>query len=91
MTLARPELVVGLAGGVSDGADVEAAGVAQGVLLLEVPARRRLREGPSAMPLAQPLTTCDEATIAPLAGSPGTETPYSVSMPITRRTLMRSA
>ena len=45
-------------------------------------------DGPSAIPLAQPFTTCDEATIAPLAGSPGTETPYSVSMPITRRVVM---
>jgi hypothetical protein len=40
------------------------------------------------MPLAQPVTTCDEATMAPLAGSPGTDTPYSVSMPITRRVVM---
>ena len=27
----------------------------------------------------------------PLAGSPGTETPYSVSMPITRRVVMSGA
>jgi hypothetical protein len=52
---------------------------------------RLLRAGPSAMPLAQPLTTWLEATMAPLAGCPGTETPYSVSMPITRRVVMRPA
>jgi hypothetical protein len=40
------------------------------------------------MPLAQPFTTWEEASIAPLAGSPGTETPYSVSMPMTRRVVM---
>jgi hypothetical protein len=43
------------------------------------------------MPLAQPLTTWLEATMAPLAGWPGTETPYSVSMPMTRRVVMRPA
>src|SRR6266702_298219 len=34
------------------------------------------------------LTTCEEVTIAFAPGCPGTEIPYSVSMPITRRTLM---
>src|ERR1039457_2829776 len=34
------------------------------------------------------LTTCDEVTIALAPGWPGTEMPYSVSVPMTRRTLM---
>src|ERR1035438_7513640 len=34
------------------------------------------------------LTTCDEVTIALAPGWPGTEMPYSVSVPMTRRTLI---
>ena len=33
-------------------------------------------------------TTCPDSSIGFAAGSPGTEMPYSVSMPITRRTVM---
>src|SRR5690606_30016610 len=36
------------------------------------------------------LTTCEEVTIALAPGCPGTAMPYSVSMPITRRTVMRT-
>jgi hypothetical protein len=37
------------------------------------------------------LTTWDEVTMAFAPGWPGTAMPYSVSMPITRRTLMLKA
>jgi hypothetical protein len=37
---------------------------------------------------AYALTTCPESSIGLALGSPGTEMPYSVSMPITRRTVM---
>jgi hypothetical protein len=37
------------------------------------------------------LTICDDASIALVEGWLGTEMPYSVSMPITRRTLMNPA
>ena len=68
---------------------VEAAGVPQRVLLLEVPAgaprpRRRVAAWYA-------LTIWDEVTIALAPGCPGTEMPYSVSVPITRRTLISPA
>ncbi|GAA1535406.1 hypothetical protein GCM10009788_42750 [Nocardioides humi] len=37
------------------------------------------------------MTTCDDATIGLAVGWPWTEMPYSTSVPITRRTLMRPA
>src|SRR4051794_10400531 len=40
-----------------------------------------------AVAAAYALTTCDDASMAFAVGCPGTEMPYSVSMPITRLTL----
>ena len=65
--------------------EVEAAGVAQRRLLLEVPARparrRRLGHRPGVHHLAGQV-------IGFAVGCPGTEMPYSTSVPMTRRTLM---
>src|SRR4029450_13470994 len=48
---------------------------------------RRVR----AVAAAYALTTCEEVSMALAAGCPGTEMPYSVSVPITRHTLMGRA
>ena len=63
---------------------VEAARVAQRRLLLEVPA------GPARLSVGAGVGVDDlrGATIGLAAGWPGTEMPYSVSVPMTRRTLM---
>ena len=66
--------------------EVEAAGVAQRRLLLEVPARTA-RLGASAT--AQAFTTWLDRVVGLAVGCPGTEMPYSTSVPMTRRTLMR--
>ena len=66
---------------------LEPAGVAQRALLLEVPPgppRSRRRRGVC-------VTTCDDVSIEFAAGLPGTAMPYSVSIPTTRRALMRRA
>src|SRR5829696_7309143 len=50
--------------------------------------RARRARGTSARP-PYPFTICDDSSIAFAPGWPGTETPYSTSVPITRRTVMR--
>jgi hypothetical protein len=85
------QLVVGLAGGVVGRADVEAARVAQRVLLLEVPARPAVARGPVGHAARPAVDDLRRGHHRAARGLPGTETPYSVSMPITRRVVMDRA
>src|SRR6266851_260599 len=50
---------------------------------------QRARRAPAAVAAWYALTIWDEVTNALAPGCPGTEMPYSVSVPITRRTLMK--
>ena len=52
---------------------------------------QRARRALAAVAAWYALTIWDEVTIALAPGCPGTEMPYSVSVPITRRTLMPSS
>ena len=85
MTLARPRSSsVSWLGSASCAAQVEAARVAQRGLLLEVPAR------PAGLDRGAGVGVDDLGARPPSGwrcGCPGTEMPYSVSVPMTRRTV----
>ena len=85
----QPEVLVGQLAGVGDLAGhVEPAGVAQRRLLLEVPPGT---PGPQRAPRRRRSRPASEATIGLAVGWPCTEMPNSVSVPITRRTLMTAS